>query len=91
MGFFETLDGNAVRGASEEREERDEKRKSRNRTPSRVAWAVKQFRLRHKSFRSSDNFRHIKLSRTYSINETFDNLCMFLKELFEQFPASTRD
>lgn len=36
VGFFETLDGNAVRGASEEREEREEKRKSRNRSRARV-------------------------------------------------------
>lgn len=36
VGFFETLDGNAVRGASEEREERGEKRKSRNRSRARA-------------------------------------------------------
>lgn len=36
VGFFETLDGNAIRGASEEREEREEKRKSRNRNRARV-------------------------------------------------------
>ena len=40
VGFFETLDGNAVRGASEEREEREEKRKSRNRSRARVPQAL---------------------------------------------------
>lgn len=40
VGFFETLDGNAIRGASEEREEREEKRKSRNRSRARVPQAL---------------------------------------------------
>ena len=40
VGFFETLDGNAIRGASEEREEREGKRKSRNRSRARVPQAL---------------------------------------------------